>query len=237
MIANSFVLYAYLKCFLSVICGNLRIWVKSSSTCGNLAGAVWSNLSHSFSFFWDKALRVGDKKKIKMVTESLTVTNEKCRPEVGVELCDQCWREGLNVWHQGSRNMPLKLSMSPSPSQRTGSVSPVQTIRRFSRTLKLPLVLFTLAFCTSVWSLGLFSARSTQQRSRWTPWSWSPGSTELSRVRVGQSYWPRPEKTNISLRRVLCGFFPAHAIEKPVSGPTCTWDLSTAKCTHNKLLM
>lgn len=160
MIANSFVLYAYLKCFLSVICGNLRIWVKSSSTCGNLVGAVWSNLSHSFSFFWDKALRVGDKK-----TESLTVTNEKWIPEVGVELCDQCWREGLNVWHQGSRNMPLQVSMSPSPSQRTGSVSPVQTIRRFSRTLKLPLVLFTLAFCTSVWSLGLFSATALQMNA------------------------------------------------------------------------
>lgn len=39
---------------------------------------------------------------------------------------------------------------------------------------------------------------------------------------VGQSYWLRPGKTNISLRHVLCGFFPAHAIQKPVSGPTCT---------------
>lgn len=80
--------------------GSLRIWVKSSSTCGNLAGAVWSNLSHSFSFFFFETRfceLVIKKKKIKMVTESRTVTNEKRRPEVGVGLCDQRWREGLKL--------------------------------------------------------------------------------------------------------------------------------------------
>lgn len=48
-----------------------------------------------FQLFLRQDFASWPKKKIKMGTESWTVTNEKCRPEVGVELCDQCRREGL----------------------------------------------------------------------------------------------------------------------------------------------
>lgn len=244
MIANSFVLYTYIKCFLSVLwvlyfcdcSGSLRIWVKSSSTRGNLAGAVWSNLSHSFSFFWDKILWIGDKK-------NKDGNWEFDGDEWEVQTWSRCWimwsvlvRRFKTCWsvlvHQGSRHVPLQVSASPSKSRRTGSVSPEQTIRRFSRTLKLPLVLFTLAFCTCQRPLN-----TTALRMNAVSVAGLCHSTHLSQGRVGQSYWPRPEKTNISLHHVLCGFFPAHDIQKPVSGPTCTWDLSTGKCTHNKLLV
>lgn len=128
-----------------------------------------------------------------MVTESWMVTNEKCRPEGGVELYHECWWEGLKLLaqgsifvHQGSRNVSLQVSMSPSPSRRTGSVSPAQTIRRFSRTLKLALVLFTLAFCVCPFEAFGYSAPiQHKQRSRWTP-SWSPGCvTPQTRARAG----------------------------------------------------